>query len=237
MIPYKYAYLLADVTILFPIWLILYLYRKDLRKELFATSLLFGLVAPVSEIIYLKTYWHPQTFLPLFYLYRQPVPYLEDFLFGFFVGGMASVIYEEVYGKKISRRRDRTHHWTWFIPPLLGLSLLILIFAIKFFSLNAVYANILIFAAATLVMLFFRNDLWMDSLMSGLMLSLLMLFVYALVLGFFPQLINRWWYLQNLSGILLFGIPLEEFLWAFGMGMMAGPLYEFMMGLKFKKSG
>ncbi len=38
------------------------------------------------------------------------------------------------------------------------------------------------------------------------------------------------WLLPNLSGVLVAGIPVEELLWAFGVGMVAGPFYEFFTG-------
>ncbi len=199
-------------------------------------SSLFAIVAPFSEIIYFRDYWHPQTLFPLIYLFHYPAPILEDLLFGFFIGGIASVIYEELWGKRISSRRDRLHHWVSFIPSLLGIALLVLVFSIKYLDLNAVYANILVFAVCSLVMLAYRQDLWFDSLMSGILVGAVMFFAYVIFLKVYPGVIQRWWLLSNLSGLTLIGVPFEEFLWAFGMGMMAGPLYEFMAGLKFKKN-
>jgi len=225
-----------DLAVFFPIWLFLYFFRKVLRRELLTVSMLFAVVAPISEIIYLRNYWRPQTLFSGIYLFHYPVPVLEDFLFGFFIGGIASVIYEEMWGKRISNRRNRTHHWVWFIPSLFGLSFLVLVLSIGVFNFNAVYANILVFAVCSLVMLAYRQDLWLDSLMSGILVGCIMLLAYAIFLKAYPGIIQKWWLMNNLSGFTLMGVPVEEFLWAFGMGMMAGPLYEFMAGLKFKKS-
>ena len=66
-----------------------------------------------------------------------------------------------------------------------------------------------------------------------LFVDLAIFFPYFIFTKVYPGIIDKWWMLDNLSGIRLIGVPFEEFLWAFGMGMMTGPLYEFIVGLKF----
>jgi membrane protease YdiL (CAAX protease family) len=51
----------------------------------------------------------------------------------------------------------------------------------------------------------------------------------------FRGIIQNWWNIKNLSGILIFGIPIEELMWVFSWGFVAGPTYEFITGLRFKK--
>jgi hypothetical protein len=75
-----------------------------------------------------------------------------------------------------------------------------------------------------------------DALFSGLFVGGLM-FIFYLVFGtLFDGIIQKWWLLKNISGILIFGAPLEELMWGFGWGFVAGPAYEFINGLRFKKS-
>lgn len=83
-------------------------------------------------------------------------------------------------------------------------------------------------------MIYFRNDLFWDSLISGLLLGLFALVSYLIFLALFPQAIQKWWLLHNISGVLVWGIPIEEIMWAFGWGMVAGPVYEFFRGLRFQ---
>jgi hypothetical protein len=85
-------------------------------------------------------------------------------------------------------------------------------------------------------MVYFRRDLLVDALMSGLLVGLITLVGYIIFSALFPGIVHAWWKLSNLSGVFIFGIPGEELLWAFGLGMVAGPLYEFFMGLRFRKS-
>ncbi len=48
----------------------------------------------------------------------------------------------------------------------------------------------------------------------------------------FRNVIQSFWLLENISGILILGVPIEELLWGFGWGMLAGSIYEFHKGLK-----
>lgn len=228
MFDYQYAYLVGNLLIGLPVWLILFLHRKDFRKEILIVSFIIGIAGPVSELWYLQDYWRPETFN------GWPIG-IEDFLFGFLLGGISSVIYEEVFGQHYVKRKDRSHHWSWFLLPVAALFLFS--FNLLFFiGINSIYASFLTFLLVAGVMVFYRRDLFMDSLMSGLLVGGFMFFGYLIYLSIFPEAIHRWWLLDNISGFLILGIPVEELLWAFGWGMVAGPMYEFFTGLKFKKT-
>ena len=225
MFSYHYAYLLGNLLILLPVWVFIFRWRKDLRKEILIVSLVAGIIGPISELYYLKDYWRPEIFT------GWPVG-IEDFLFGFFIGGISSVIYEEIFGKKHSKRTNRDHHWSWFIIPISALFILVLNALFFIFNINSIYVSLVAFFLITLVILCFRRDLWIDSIMSGVLMGLVMFFSYLVFLTIFPEAIHRWWLLNNISGILINGIPAEELLWAFGLGMVCGPIYEFFTGLR-----
>ncbi len=71
--------------------------------------------------------------------------------------------------------------------------------------------------------------------MSGILFAAFMFFGYQILLLIFPEIFVRWWYLKNLSGIVLFKVPMEEILWSLAFGFLIGPSYEFFMGLKSKE--
>ena len=71
--------------------------------------------------------------------------------------------------------------------------------------------------------------------MSGFLCGLIFLIGYLILLTFYPLIFQAFWQLDNLSGIRIGKIPIEEILWAFGFGMVVGPMYEFYAGLRFKK--
>lgn len=82
---YQYSYLIGDL-ILLAIWLVLFLWRKDTRKEMAIISLLFGFLGTVVTLIYLMDWWHPLTITGT----RIGI---EDFIFGFSTAGIAAVVY------------------------------------------------------------------------------------------------------------------------------------------------
>ncbi len=155
--------------------------------------------------------------------------------FGFALAGISGVIYEELFGKHFLRRRDRKVHWSWFITSFIGLVILITWFFYSRVGINSIYATSIAFVCIAICIIFIRRDLIWDSLLSGILVACVMLLSYLIFLTIFPEAIKRWWFLNNISGILFLGIPIEELLWAFSWGLVGGPIYEFMVGLKFKK--
>lgn len=223
---YRFAYLLGNLLLLLPIWTFLFYRRKDLRREMIILSIFTGIAGPISELWYLQDYWRPET------ITGTPIG-IEDFLFGFFIGGIAGVIYEEVFGKKYTKRVNRTHHWPLFLIPF---ALLVSLGANTLFNLglNSIYASTIGFLTLAILIIFFRKDLFWDSLGSGLLMGALMFLGYLAFFILYPEVITKWWLLHNISGILITGVPMEELIWAFGWGMVAGPLYEFTAGKKLK---
>ncbi len=93
MVSYQYTYLIGDL-ILLVLWLVLFLYRKDTRKEMLILSLIFGVIGPFVELVHVLDWWKPLTI-------TSTIPGIEDFLFGFGIGGVASVVYEHLFNKKV----------------------------------------------------------------------------------------------------------------------------------------
>ncbi len=227
-IPYKYAYLAIVLAFGLPIWLYIFLKRPDLRKQIIFVGLLTGLVAPIWEFWFLTDYWHPETFTGW-------LVGIEDFSYGFLAAGLISTLYEFIFHRALSLRPLRKHDFSLMIIPFFclgGISFNLL----YLLGINSIYAAFASFAVMAVVILYFRRELILDSLVTGLMFFALTFLVYTVILRVFPQLINRWWYLANLSGIYLANIPVEELLWAFGMGMVVGPFYEFVTGYKLRRS-
>lgn len=227
MFDYRYAYLFGNLLIGFPIWLFLFWRRRDLRKEMLMMSILIGFLGPLSEFWYRQDYWMPLLFN------GWPIGF-EDYLFGFFAGGISGVVYEEVFVTKISHRRTRKHHWPLFILPLALLFLLILNVSFLGFHLNSIYASIIGFLLLASIFIYYRKDLLVDALSSGILSGLIMLIGYFVLINYFPDIFQRFWLLKNISGITIYTVPIEEIAWAFSWGMVAGPMYEFFMGLKFR---
>lgn len=222
---YRFAYLIGSL-LLGVVWLLLYYHRRDLRREMIFVGACIGALAPLWAWWFLYDYWTP--------VYAWFFG-LEDFLYGFFAGGVVSVLYEEVYGKRFSRRKIAHSRGVMHLF-LIGCAAAI-VFNIGFvFSVNPIYAAVASFFVFFAGVGWYRADLILDGLASGILFTLLTFFIFLVFMRLFPGIIETWWHLDNLSGLRIRGLPVEELLWAFGMGMAAGPLYEFVSGRRLVQS-
>ena|SRR3989338_5259915 len=105
------------------VWLVLFLKRKDLRTEMLLISTWFGSAGLVSEATNIQDWWQPIT------ITRTPVG-LEDFIIGFAIGGVAAVIYEEIYKKKLKKSIKRD---SLLFDPGFSLLLLPSLYLLSFF--------------------------------------------------------------------------------------------------------
>ncbi len=222
----QYAYLLGNLFFII-VWVALFIYRRDLRKEMLIMSLVIAPMGPISEIFYLRDYWHPE-------LFNGWAIGIEDLIFGFAIGGIAAVIYEELFGKKHVKRHLAAHPKWMFAVAIFGIAWMFI--GNMLLGFNSIYVSILGFLIIGTSILFFRHDLLKDALFSGLLVGGIMFLFYLIFGVIFDGLVQKWWLLKNISGILVFGAPLEELMWGFGWGFVAGPAYEFINGLRFKKS-
>ena len=225
---FHYAYLVADLGF-FLIWLVLFLKRKDLRKEILSMSLV---IAPFgfTQYFYIRDYWHPiYSFGTIF-----GITGIEDIIWCFFIGGITAVIYEEIFGIKYSKKHLENH-------PIFMISFAILAVGLLFVGniilrFNSMYVSVAIMLFFGICVLLFRHDLLKHAFLSGLITGAIMFFFYALFFNvMFNHIIENWWYLKNVSGILIFGVPIEELMFGFSWGFVGGPAYEFITGLKLQK--
>jgi hypothetical protein len=213
-----YFYLVGSLIYL-GVWLILFIKRPDLRREILTVSILFGFAGLTTAPIHILTWWHPRTIL-------GTSIGIEDFIFGFSASGIAAVLYEEIYRKRLAP----THKHTLAkggIFFLLAFALLFFFF-VNSLHLNAFYALLYSYIIGIGCISFYRHDLMYSSFSSGILMMFLSVLVYALLLSVFPHAIQDFWYLQGeWYQQLIVGIPIEEYLFFFLTGAFIGPLYEF----------
>lgn len=213
--------------IYFIIWLILFYLRKDLRGEMLWLGIVFGVAGVFSELIFIVDWWQPPTITGT----RIGV---EDFLIGFFMGGVLGVVYE-ILGKKRLVKLSRKESSLDAFPHWLSLGVFSVVFFLSFylFNVHSFYASLIAFSIFVLYIVSVRRDLIRNSLASGALSVFIGTVVYFLLDFLFPNFIIKFWYLPDLwfSKIIL-GIPLAEYIWYFFAGTFIGPLYEY---LKYKK--
>jgi hypothetical protein len=219
---YQYTYLIWTLLLLL-IWISLYLYKKEGRKEMLIISLLFGIGGLLSELVYIQDWWRPITII------NTPIG-IEDFLFGFSVGGIASAIYSRIFNKKIKKEKV-------CLPKLkyryVGILFVLLFFGSFLLFKNSFYSSLLAYTSGIAIMWIKRRDLIFNSVISGILTLIIGTMITIILNIFYPGFIEQFWYLQKeWYSILLLRIPLREYIWYLLTGMFIGPLYEYALGRK-----
>ena len=215
-------YLIGSLSLLL-VWGLIYFFVKDIRREMLISSLLVT-PAAFSELFFVPGYWTPDALL-------SPRLSIEDFIFSFAVGGIAGVSYELLMRGKIKHRRlcecfhDIKHGMS------LGIGIVTILVSYYLFDLNFMYASYLGIVVDVLIIVLIRKDLIPKILLSSLVFGSFYLLFFAIFVYFLPSFILHW-NVDNLSGLSLANVPLEEIWWALGTGALLGPLYEYLLGYK-----
>jgi hypothetical protein len=218
---YHYAYLIGLLILLFPIWLVCLVIRKDSWKEVLSVSVVASILAVVTSLWYQSDYWYPPR------LFNSPIP-IEDPLFGFFIGGINSVLYSAVFKKAYKPSRIKSN----FIYILIACSvapIIIMGFLINL-GMNSMYASLIGCFLVIVYILYKRRDLIAVGLSTAVLSLLVVLVTYSIFLTLFPGAIQQWWFLENLSGYMFLKVPIEEYLWGFEAAVFFSILYKYSSG-------
>ena len=211
------------------IWIFLYLYRKDVRKEMLIMS---GVVLVIGEImqyfLWTKDWFAPKTL-------TGTVLGAEDFLGLFGAGGAAAVIYEELLRKKLKLIKSKSHFSIWY-------ALILFILFVGSHSISSLIFDLhswISWTIATIIpvafIYFLRPDLIVNSLVTGAIWVIFSFIGYPIIYLIHPAFLTEWFMLDNLTGVIFFkSLPLEDVIWWMTFGMFIGPLYEFVKGAKLR---
>lgn len=181
---------------------------------------LFGFTEP----IFVPVYWNPPS---LFELAKRTGFDIESFIFAFAVGGIGAVLYNTFTGRERlglpssehSQRRHRFHR-ALLVGPL------VLLVPLYFLPWNPIYPSLLCLGLGALASTVCRPDLARNTLVGGvLFLGLYAAFMLGLR-WLAPGYIESVWNLRALSGVVPYGIPLEELLFGLTFGMYWSGVYE-----------
>lgn len=223
MVDYQYTYLLQALLFLI-VWLSLFLWRKDARKEMLILSSIFMVIGPITELIYTIDWWSPN------FLFGFSKIGVEDFLFGFACGGISAVIYEIIFKKKIKLKKEKKNDKQIKNIRFITLAILaVTLFFIPtiFMGINSLYATIIALGIPILIIWFKRKDLILNSILSGMLLLLVASIVGTILEFLTPGWINAFYHFTNTPHIILFNIALDDLIWYFLAGAFIGPLYEY----------
>ena len=219
---YHYIWLIWSSAFLLP-WIALYVAFPAHRFVLWKSSLFmapFGLTEP----FFVPEYWNPPS---LFELAQRTGFDIESIIFSFAIGGIGAVLYNAATGRRSRplanyQRNDLRHR----LHPI-ALALPFVAFPVLYFlPWNPIFAGIAAMTAGAGACVLCRRDLAVNTLIGGMLfLGLYTVFLLGLKWSA-PGYIERVWNLPALSGILIYGLPIEEPLFGFSFGLFWTGLYE-----------
>ena len=219
---YHYAWLIWSSAFLLP-WLALYLTNRLLRPAMWRASLATAVLG-LTEPFFVPEYWSPPS---LFELARRTGFDLESVIFAFAIGGLGVVLYQALtrtYPAPIAaaRRSEPLHR---FHRIALGVPFVAFV-PLALFPWNVIYAALSALLLGSVASVLCRPSLAKQTLIGGMLfLGFYAVFMLALV-WFAPGYIVRVWNLPALSGVFIYGIPLEELMFGAAFGLYWSGVYE-----------
>ncbi len=222
MISEHYAWLIWSSSFLLP-WLALYGFYPRHRRAMGWASVFtapFGLTEP----LFVPEYWNPPS---LFDLAQRTGFDVESIIFCFGIGGVCAVLYNILTGRVVrpvpaTERVHGRHRYHRFIlaSPFAAFVLL------YWLPWNPIYPGIIAMGVGAIAAMWCRPDLTRKSWIGGILfLGYYIVFLVGLQTTV-PGYIDRVWNHGALLGVYVFGMPIEELLFAFAFGLYWSSVYE-----------
>ena len=219
---YHYVWFIWSSAFLLP-WIALYLTAPLLRPMIWRSSFATAVLG-LTEPFFVPRYWNPPS---LFDLTQRTGFDLESVIFSFAIGGVGAALYNALTRTHLAsiaagNRREPLHrfHRLALIVPFIAVVPLALL------SWNPIYAAVVALTLGAAASVLCRPQLVAKTLIGGaLFLGFYALFMAGLVLSA-PGYISQVWHLPALSGVLIYGIPLEELLFGASFGLYWSGVYE-----------
>jgi hypothetical protein len=202
--------------VFFAVWLALFLWRKDNRKEMIIMSSIFALVGPLADIVYTQDWWRPLTI-------TNTLIGPEAVLVGFMIGGIASVIYKNLFKKRLKLSNFSKDNFLF----IFAISIILFFGSFYLLGFNSLIATIIASLVPTIIIWVKRKDLIIDSITTGILLVIVASVVYTVLEFLTPGWVQTFWFFKNVPDMIILNLPLDDILWYFLAGLFIGPLYEY----------
>lgn len=230
----QYAWFIWSLALL-SLWAVVYfsLRSEESKKEMLVVSLWTSLLG-LTEPLFVPEYWSPPS---LFDLALKTGFDIESLLFAFGIGGLAVVLYERIFRvehAKVSVKEKHESRHKYHLPALFSAPSIFIILLV-FTGLNPIYSASVALVSGGLFTWYCRPDLKKKMFVSGCMFTAFYFVYFLTFVTVYPGYVEQVWNLSVLSGILILGIPLEELLFAFGVGFLWSSIYEHVTWHKINK--
>lgn len=224
----QYAYLFFTSLFLIP-WLVLFVWRKDLRLEMVWAGCIVAILGLLGEKLWYTNDWvNPITL-------TGTTIGLEDLIMGFAAGGISAVIYKTIFRRDDYKSKPvyiKKKHFLWL--GFLGI-LILIDFLFRFAGVFSFYANLIGFGLMAIIFLGLRKDLIYEGLTGGLLLVLITLPIYWISFYFFPGWRESYWQLNEISQVYFLQIPYEDLIWWFFAGINISIAYDEYKGYRLRR--
>ncbi len=217
-------YLVGDIIPL-TIWIMLFYFQNSFRKYILFFSVIATPLA-LTGLLFTRDYWRPS------FIFGNIIG-PEDFIFAFAIGGISVALIKLVWQRINLPEKFQIDYW-WIVAfyvivatVMIGGNILL-----GFNSMDAAIVGMLLVGMSMIV---FRPKLLFPSLINGIVLFILALISYQVFLLFYPQTVVTWWMISNLTGVFIWGIPIEEILFYFAWGFLVLPLSSLIFHLQYKQ--
>ncbi len=212
--------------LLLVIWAVTYLFLKtgESKREMLIVSAWTSLLG-LTEPIFVPDYWNPPS---LFDLAHRTGFDIESFIFSFAIGGLAVVLYNLFFSYRPNvmgdmerhHARHRYHLWALLSAPIVFVALLLSA------PINPIYSAFIAMMVGGVATWYCRPDLKKKMIASAFLFLGLYFLYFLTLIAAYPGYVERVWNLGAISGILFLGVPLEELMFAFGLGFYWSSVYE-----------
>lgn len=216
----KYFYGLGLIIIL-PFTILIYLKaHNSIKIKMLVSGFGFGLLSLILSYIF-KDYWKPT------YLFNNI--HIEDFIYGFLFAGILPGVKDIINNTKLDNKYKIN----------LYLSLLYILILLSFFlifttllKINNIYIMALIPFIIGIISLLKVKGKVINVFYTIIVSLLITIIYYELLILIYPSVIDNLFLLNNVSGIKIINIPLEELLFSIGIGTGCTYTYEAIFSLK-----
>lgn len=205
----KYAYLTFCLLFFMP-WAVLFYGRKELRREMLVMGIIGAIGSFVTAYFWTIDWWRPQTITG-----TRMAP--EDLLVGFSNAGIAAVLYLEFFRRRVYRKSQQP----WHVPLLLLVIATCGIFAVAFyaFGLKSFYACAVALCGFSASMLLFRRELFLPSLINGLLMVVISVPIYLITILLYPNFVYATYTYPLAVPFRIFTVPIQEFIFYFALAI------------------